>query len=200
MIGFTRPPHAAALAIGLALIGVGTLIWQLDPALDMRLHVLFLLDRHSPNLFWVLRLTDIGGGAALIPLALAGCAWLVARGQAPRAAWLFAVVASGRVLVEGAKELIGRVRPPVADQLATATTLSFPSSHSAGSMLTCVALCLAFGSGPTAWVVAVGYGLLVGSTRLLLGVHWASDVLAGWGFGLAWACVWSAALPESRRS
>jgi membrane-associated phospholipid phosphatase len=53
-------------------------------------------------------------------------------------------------------------------------------------MMTCVALALLFGRGDGAVLLALLAALFIGWTRVALGVHWPSDVMAGWGIGLVW--------------
>lgn len=194
MPGRDRRAAIAGLIVGLLLIAAGVLVWLAAPALDPDLYSRLRLPVEARVLPWVLRITELGGAVTMIPIGLVACAWLVRSRRTSRALWLFATVASGRILVELAKGLIARPRPPVAERLADVTSLSFPSSHSAGSMLTVVALCFALEARTRGWVLAIGFSLAIGATRVALGVHWASDVLAGWGCGLAWATAcWLAA-------
>ena len=179
---------AAATAFGAGLFLIGLLVLWIDPALDRSLHARWLLHADAPSLRWLRYLTELGGGTVLIPLALCAAVLLRVRGDGRAALWLFATIASGRLVVEGAKPVFGRLRPPEGDWLASASSLSFPSSHSAGSMLTGLALCLALGARRPAFVAALLFSVAVGATRVMLGMHWPSDVLAGWGFGLFWAC------------
>jgi undecaprenyl-diphosphatase len=102
------------------------------------------------------------------------------------AVWLFATIGSGRIIVELIKIALHRPRPLPVDRLVLVDSASFPSSHSAGAMLTGVALVMAFGRGPRWLGAAIGFAMAVGWSRIALGVHWPSDVLAGWGFGLLW--------------
>jgi undecaprenyl-diphosphatase len=67
-------------------------------------------------------------------------------------------------------------------------------------MMTCVALCLVFDARRPAWIAAVLFALAIGLTRVALGVHWPSDVIAGWGFGLAWPMIWARWLPRETRA
>ena len=90
------------------------------------------------------------------------------------------------------KELFGRIRPDFDQGGARLESLSFPSGHSSGiATLVTVALILAWPVlAPRArrlWVsVGVAVVVLVGLTRMLLGVHYLSDVVGGWALGLAW--------------
>ena len=123
----------------------------------------------------------------MLPFGLAACVVLLWRGERRNAVWLFASVASGRIIVELAKLAGHRPRPPAGDWLTRVDSLSMPSSHSAGAMLTALAICAAFDAWPRWWAAALTFALAIGGTRVTLGVHWPSDVLAGWGFGLLWA-------------
>ena len=69
-------------------------------------------------------------------------------------------------------------------------TSSFPSGHAANSMIFYLALALVLTAG-TRWhrpaaVAALLLSLLIGTSRVMLGVHWPSDVVGGWAFGLLW--------------
>ncbi|MFT3716005.1 MAG: phosphatase PAP2 family protein [Gordonia sp. (in: high G+C Gram-positive bacteria)] len=103
---------------------------------------------------------------------------------------------SGYVLMIVLKHVFGRQRPPEPDRLIDVDTLSFPSGH---AMLSVIVLGLtafiAYQLYP--WVrshrailaVAPVLMLLIGLSRVYLGVHWMSDVVFGWFFGLIWAAV-----------
>jgi len=188
-----------ALAIGIAFIILGLLCWAVAGGVDWSLHRDLHLGGSKAMLRWALRLTNAGGAAVMVPVALLACGWLLIRRHFTRALWLFLVIASGRMLVELAKIAVARPRPPTADRLADVTSLSFPSSHAAGAMMTGVALCLVFDARRPAWAIAILFALSIGLTRVALGVHWPSDVLAGWGFGLAWPVLCARWLPRLQR-
>ena len=175
------PPLAVA---GMILLLLGLALWWAAP-LDLSLHHRLLLVRGGAGVRQALWLTSLGGLLVMGPVAIAVIGWLLWRRQAGQALWLFCTVASGRLVVEGVKLLVQRPRPPVVDRLERVTSWSFPSSHSAGTMMTCTALALLWGR-PTGWMAALSAALAIGWSRAALGVHWPSDVLAGWGFGLLW--------------
>jgi undecaprenyl-diphosphatase len=185
-----------ALATGVLLVVLGLLGWAVGGPIDRSLHAVSHVGANTMTLRWLLRLTALGGASVMIPLALAGCVWLLIRGRFAAALWLFATVASGRIIVELAKAGFHRQRPPSPDRLADVTSLSFPSSHAAGSLLTCAALCLVLNGGRAAWLACGFFALAIGVSRVVLGVHWPTDVLAGWGFGLAWAMLCARWLPQ----
>jgi undecaprenyl-diphosphatase len=118
--------------------------------------------------------------------------WLVARRLWWTAGWVVTAVVLVAPLTVLLKEYFGRIRPPFADGGARYESLSFPSGHSSGiATLVAVALVLAWPLLTTAgrrWCLAAGAALvlLVGLTRMWLGVHYLSDVVGGWSLGLAW--------------
>ena len=112
--------------------------------------------------------------------------------------FLLTVVIGETVLVNTIKELLDRVRPtfnPVAETLGP----SFPSGHSAtaAALYAAVGLVVARRRSPTTRTaiagVAVALAVAVACSRVLLGVHWMSDVVAGLAFGWAWFAVCSIA-------
>ena len=112
-----------------------------------------------------------------------------------RLALLVAVaVAGGMLLNTGLKHVFARERPSVVPHLREVTTPSFPSGHAAASAvvyLTLGALLAGVVKGrfTKAYCLAVAMSLtvLVGASRVYLGVHYPTDVLAGWSVGLVWA-------------
>ena len=108
------------------------------------------------------------------------------------ASWVLTAVVLVGPLTTLLKELVGRVRPDFPGGGARLESLSFPSGHSSGiATLVTVALVLAWpllGPAGRRWWAALGVALvvLVGLTRMWLGVHFLSDVLGGWAFGTAW--------------
>jgi undecaprenyl-diphosphatase len=107
--------------------------------------------------------------------------------------WLVTAVVLVTPLNALLKAYFGRVRPDFAEGGARYETLSFPSGHSSGiAVLVTVALVLAWpllATRARRWALACGVVLvlLVGLTRMWLGVHFLSDVVGGWAFGVAWS-------------
>ena len=99
-------------------------------------------------------------------------------------------LAGSALLNLGAKHSFARMRPSLWDSIAPETTFSFPSGHAMGSMtLACVCVLLAW---RTRWrwpvtITALSFTLLVGLSRVYLGVHYPSDILAGWTAASVWA-------------
>jgi undecaprenyl-diphosphatase len=80
------------------------------------------------------------------------------------------------------KGQFGRVRPHVVPWLDLPTNASFPSGHSSNTMAILLLFALLAGGGWRSWL-AVSVAILIGLTRIVLGVHWPSDVLGGWLIG-----------------
>lgn len=113
------------------------------------------------------------------------------RRERARLVALVLAVGGGEAVVWSAKWLFGRARPGA--QLTTAAGASFPSAHAFMSVVLygfCTYLAWRYTERPTArWAATLGFGLLVlavGLSRVLLSVHWVSDVLGGYVLGLAW--------------
>jgi undecaprenyl-diphosphatase len=135
--------------------------------------------------------TMLGDGRIATVLTALGALVLIVRKQPWPALILFAGTLLGRLLVEIQKYQFNRVRPAEDPHLVEVHTLSFPSGHSANAAMTYVALVLFLVPEPDKrwkWLLAAGVvALLVGLSRVMLGVHWPSDVVGGWTFGLFWA-------------
>ena len=133
-------------------------------------------------------------GLSLVRYALAVpvLVWLVRRRAWRTALWVVVAAVFVRHVTSALKEYFDRVRPPFEDGGADYGSLSFPSGHSSGiATLVTVGLVLAWPHlAPRArrlWATAgVLLVLLVGLTRMWLGVHYLSDVLAGWALGVGW--------------
>lgn len=114
---------------------------------------------------------------------------------------------SGVTVSQGLKAVFGRERPDMAYRVVEAVNASFPSGHamlSAVVFLTLGVLAARFSERRRVKVLAISaavlLSLLVGASRVYLGVHWASDVLAGWSVGAAWAMIcWLVAYLVRRR-
>ena len=119
--------------------------------------------------------------------------WLVRRRAWWTAAWVLTAVTLIGPLTAVLKVYFGRVRPDFAQGGARLESLSYPSGHSSGiATLVTVALVLAWplmAARARRWALAGGIALvlLVGLTRMWLGVHFLSDVVGGWALGLGWA-------------
>ena len=130
--------------------------------------------------------TESGSALTTLGLATLAALFLLLR-KAPASALLLAVtVIAERYLVEGLKLWIGRPRPPI-DPGHALQSLAYPSGHSANSLTAFLAVALIAVPPPYRWsatIAALILSFLVGLSRILLGVHWPSDVVGGWALGL----------------
>lgn len=108
------------------------------------------------------------------------------------AGYLVACSLGGLIISETFKDLVGRGRPEWADPFFVEAGNSFPSGHSLSGICTWAVLgiiCIRVVDGRRGhifgWALIV-FGLLMAPSRLFFGVHWTTDVLAGWAFGLGW--------------
>ncbi len=139
-----------------------------------------------------LRLVTHAGDTLTVALVSAGLAlFLLYRRARAQLTALVLAVGGGAAVVWGFKWIFGRARPGA--QLTTAVGASFPSAHAFMSVVLygfCTYLAWRYAKGPGArFVVTLSLGLLVlgvGLSRVLLSVHWVSDVLGGFVLGLAW--------------
>jgi undecaprenyl-diphosphatase len=116
------------------------------------------------------------------------------RGLPRLAGFLLASVVGGLVFSSLYKALVDRPRPDLVTHYSEVYSASFPSGHSMMSATIYISLAaLLMRAEPHAavklyiLVVAVALCLLVGFSRVYLGVHWPTDVLAGWTAGIGWA-------------
>jgi membrane-associated phospholipid phosphatase len=166
-----------------------------------------LFDRHVTRLVAANRhtgvsdvfqgLTEIGAPNVLaVIVAVAGC-FLAWRGRSLQPI-LVALVASGgvRVLVNVVKNLVDRERPSPSMAIEAAYGYSFPSGHAAGAVVTfgviafmATATVRSRGGRIALWAGAALLALGVSCSRIYLGVHYLSDVLAAWAIGISWLTV-----------
>lgn len=152
-------------------------------------------------------LTSLGGISVLTLFALIALTFLLIQRKRLSAALLVIGLTGGVALSEGLKALFERARPPAAFQAVETLNASFPSGHALLStvfyLTLGVMLTRAFPKRRLkAFVLgaAILIALLIGLTRVYLGAHWASDVMAGWCAGAAWAmALWLVAYAVQRR-
>ena len=139
-------------------------------------------------------ITALGEASTLTAFVLLAVAWFHFRGDRRALRMMLVVGIGGLLLMLALKYGIGRPRPDLVPHLARIDHGSFPSGHAMMTMAIFLSIAVLVGRGlrsarrrGTLVAVAVASSLLIGTTRLFVGVHYPSDVLAGWMIGLSWA-------------
>ena len=139
-----------------------------------------------------------------VALTLIALVYLI-NGERHHATWLLVTVFGGAALGFALKVIVGRARPVLPDPVSTAPGMSFPSGHALGASIGCcllllIALRFLPRGGRVAAVIAAGLVVVaVGLARVVLGVHFVSDVLAGTTLGVGWVAVTTWAYVAWRR-
>lgn len=197
-----RKPLSVLLALAILLLFVSLGWWGgAKQALDVEAILRFQAWRsaHPAATGWVILLTHAGGAPFLLAVAGIAAAALLWRKERRRALLLVLTVLGGRLGVELIKLLVDRPRPSFDAHPVMVFSQSFPSGHAANSMVTYLALALF--ALPARWraagvAAALSIALAIGATRPMLGVHWPSDVLGGWLYGLlVVGLAWRLSLP-----
>jgi membrane-associated phospholipid phosphatase len=133
-------------------------------------------------------------------------AWLLVEHRPRLATWTFVTIWGAALLGLLLKIAVGRARPVFDIAVTIAGGRSFPSGHALNSMVGCGVLLLvllplvrAGRARRLCWLAAVLIVLAVGFARVGLGVHYLSDVVAGWVLGLGWLAATTAAFQAWRR-
>jgi undecaprenyl-diphosphatase len=151
----------------------------------------------SPGLDHAITLfTDVGGPIGMPIVAAVLTALMVWRWRSRTPLVLMVIAAAGSLaMTTTGKAFIGRARPPLSDAVPPyETSPSFPSGHTLNAtVITAVLVYLVLRHLDAAWArvatVAVGavFVATMGLSRVFLGHHWLTDVVAGWALGLGWA-------------
>ncbi|MEU9867919.1 phosphatase PAP2 family protein [Actinomadura sp. NPDC048021] len=162
---------------------------------DAPVHAWFLGHRLGPVTVLMEAVTWLGSTAVLIPLFVVVGVYLVwSRREWGITLFVWVALAGSVVLGEVGKVLLARLRPPVPDMIVRVGGFSFPSGHSVQAMTCWTLLAVLAATAGTlrrrtrvvfAWISAAII-VLVGLSRLYLGVHWLSDVIGGFLLGAVW--------------
>jgi membrane-associated phospholipid phosphatase len=144
----------------------------------------------TPGLTAVANALAVLGGFAVLPLVTALIAALLARAGAKAHGWFLILALAGAALLNTVAKLVfHRARPDILEALVREPGFSFPSGHAMSNAAFGFALIVVFWRSRAGWPVAVVAGLwavAVGASRNYLGVHYPSDVLAGFLASAAW--------------
>jgi undecaprenyl-diphosphatase len=188
---------------GAAAIGTGFLFVELAEAARRTTSLVYRFDQEVHAWFGHVRqpamtvllgtATNIGGTIGLSTLVAVVAALLLGRKERASAIFLVVTAAAGALLNTGLKLIFARARPDLASAIAEAQWYSFPSGHAMSSFITFGALAHLALRQAWPWVarsaglaVALTMVVLVGLSRVYLGVHWASDIAGGWSAGTVW--------------
>lgn len=186
---------AAALAFALVFAEFTESVWRGEDAVTLDEQVMRWVLAHRPEpLSDLIRIVTNLAGPVVVSAVVVGVVAISLRRGRPRVAvFMVASTAGAALMVATVKLIVARPRPGAAERLVSVTGASFPSGHSAQSVACWVALGVVL-----AWVLGMRWvsvaavvlsglvALVVGGSRVYLGVHWPSDVIAGWALGLAW--------------
>jgi undecaprenyl-diphosphatase len=139
-------------------------------------------------------LSGLGSTAVLLLFAVLAVGYLAIVSAWTTAAIVSASILAGTLLVGLLKSAFGRLRPDPSFAGMIVPGLSFPSGHASMSAIVFLTLGALLASRCERWTerifilsAAALIAVLVGVSRVALGVHWATDVIGGWAFGAGWA-------------
>lgn len=219
-LGFARSEVGVVAALGVVVGGLGIFLKVADDLVEGEAQTFdqAVLAWTHPNLdprdaigpHWLttamLDFTSLGGLAVLVLFALIAIGFLLMQKKGGSALMLAVALGGGLLLSETLKGLFERGRPPAVYQAVETINASFPSGHTLMSTVFYLTLGVMLERvfarrRLKIYVVAVAVliAFLVGVSRVYLAAHWASDVLAGWALGAAWAMIcWLAAYAIQR--
>jgi undecaprenyl-diphosphatase len=152
-------------------------------------------------------ITALGGTTVVVLITAASIFYLLIDKKRAAALLVLIAVGGGTLISQALKGAFARPRPELVAHLVDVQTLSFPSGHAMLSAVTYLTLgALLARVQPRRRLKAYFIGmailltLMIGTSRVYLGVHWPTDVLAGWCLGAAWALLcWAVMLWLQRR-
>lgn len=162
--------------------------WSIDPAILLWLHQFA-----NPGLDWLMRtITNLGDVPIVSLTALVLALALYDRHRYRQTAVVIAGVAGAAAFNLVLKTLFGRDRPDLWHQVITVGGYSFPSGHSMASAALAAAAMVALRGTKyqrAAFIIGPVYLGIVGLSRCYLGVHYPSDVVAGWLLSIGWVAL-----------
>lgn len=165
--------------------------WWLDVMVDIR---------NQPFTRFCELLSVLGSAAVMWPLRAVAVVLLLARRRYVQLAAFLVAILTSELCIGPLKALIERPRPP--DSLVATSGFSFPSGHAVAAAVTAAGLVIALippGRGRLHWEIQAGLVTFVMAlSRVYLGAHWLSDVVAGSLMGLGLALLWPAVFEEVR--
>lgn len=190
MVGGPRALSRRAVALAALALIWGAMLWFGTDALDRAILDALYAGGDSARTTFARIITRLGDPDLLLLVSALVALLLIVRRDIRRAALFLGISLSGRLFVDLQKAWIGRPRPSAHLHLVGTRTDSFPSGHASSSVLVWLTLALLL-PRESRWrrpalVAAALACILIGVSRPMLGVHYPSDVVAGWSFGLFW--------------
>ncbi|HEU4651568.1 MAG TPA: phosphatase PAP2 family protein [Croceibacterium sp.] len=192
-----------ALSGGLLLLGkAASEVIEGDTLAFDRAVLLFLRNSSDPAIpigpLWLRQVmvdvTALGSVAVLTIITTLAAGYLVAAKKPMLASFMVGAVAGGALISTLLKQAYARARPDIVAHLVGTDSASFPSGHAMNSAVTFLTLAVLLARAEKSVAVrrylisiAIGLTLVIGFSRLYLGVHWPTDVAAGWIVGALWA-------------
>lgn len=143
-----------------------------------------------------LDITALGGPAVLTLMTVLVCGYFLLQGRYNATVLLLVAALGGLVLNKSLKAFFGRERPDIVPHLSEVSSASYPSGHSMLSSIIYLTLGVMLARSVKSRrlrvyfvSVALGLSVLIGFSRIFLGVHYPTDVIAGWAAGTAYAIV-----------
>ncbi|HET7015449.1 MAG TPA: phosphatase PAP2 family protein [Streptosporangiaceae bacterium] len=165
-----------------------------------------LVSGHPVLVTLIRSITMAGNTPTLVGVLALATLFLAIRREWRLSLFLIASAAGGFILDPVLKNLVGRLRPVVAHPIAHGLGNSFPSGHALNSTVCYGALLLVFlpaarGNWRKAFkLIIFSLVVLIGISRIVLGVHFVSDVLGGWAIGIAWLGITTTAFELTRQA
>jgi undecaprenyl-diphosphatase len=203
-IGFTVSAltGAAFLLLAEAMRASNPVLERVDQTVWRSVHQF----RHPGATPFFVAFTYLGTGVGLGVLALIVAVGLLLRGHRRWPTFLMVTAAGGGLLNHALKLVFARARPDMAEALWRSHSYAFPSGHAMGSVVVFGALVYLVMRASRSWrvrsaAVALGLCLIaaISVSRIYLGVHWLSDIVAGLSAGLIWLATTTAAYEVFRR-
>ena len=138
---------------------------------------------------YIVAVTELGGAPITIAVLVVGVMYYVRRNRYRAAAFLASAIGGAALTVYFLKLLFARHRPDLWQAIVEESTYSFPSGHAMASSAVAFSLMVLFWYTRWRWItVVLGllYLLIISWTRVYLGVHYPSDIIAGWCISLTW--------------
>ncbi len=153
----------------------------------------WFLQHRQPGVILLFRIFTFFGGGPGILLLVGVLGVLLVRKEPATAAYLLGTALGGYLLNLGLKMMFARTRPDLASAVISAHSYAFPSGHAMESFVVYGAVAFLALRQPWPWMLnsailalAVTMVILIGLSRVYLGVHWVSDIAGGWSAGLVW--------------